>query len=117
MPPIPTPAPGRQPVWIPNTNVFIAASGDLIVQVELASLRSDDLEITGEGRRVRIAGHRRNSEFTAAQTILIHEMHTGPFESVLELPPGFDLARAKANYLNGVLTLVVPKQDTGLNPS
>jgi HSP20 family molecular chaperone IbpA len=103
-----SPAPGRQPVWIPNTNVFISSSGHLIVQVELSSLRSDDLEITIEGRRLRIVGHRRNSEFAAAKTILVHEMHTGPFESVLELPPEFDLTHAKASYLNGVLSIVFP---------
>ena len=110
-----TPAPGRQPVWIPNTNVFIAPSGHLIIQVELSSLRSDDLEITNEGRRLRIAGHRRNSEFATAKDILVHEMQNGPFESVLELPPGFDLAHAKAAYLNGVLTINVPKEQTGLS--
>ena len=30
------------------------------------------------------------------------------FESVLELPPGYDLAQAKANYQNGFLRLDVP---------
>ena len=29
------------------------------------------------------------------------EINYGPFESVLELPPGYDLSQAKAAYLNG----------------
>jgi HSP20 family molecular chaperone IbpA len=80
-----------------------------MVQVELSNLRSDDLEISIEGRRLRVAGHRRNSEFAAAITMLVHQMHTGPFESVVELPPAFALAHAKASYLNGVLSIVFPK--------
>ena len=108
---------GRQPIWIPNTNVFIADSGHLIIQVELSSMRSDDLEIILEGRRLRVAGHRRNSEFSTAKDILVQEIRSGPFESVLDLPPGFDLAHAKAVYLNGVLTIDVPKEDSGPNPA
>jgi HSP20 family molecular chaperone IbpA len=95
MPSILSPAPGRQPVWIPNTNVFIADSGHLMVQVELSSLRSDHLEITVEGFTLRILCHRKNHELAAAKMILVQEMQVGPFESVFELPPQFDLAYAK----------------------
>ena len=36
------------------------------------------------------------------------EINYGPFESVLELPPGYDLGQAKAAYLNGFLRIDVP---------
>jgi HSP20 family molecular chaperone IbpA len=36
------------------------------------------------------------------------EINYGPFESVLELPPGYDLSLAKAAYLNGFLRIDVP---------
>jgi HSP20 family molecular chaperone IbpA len=36
------------------------------------------------------------------------EINYGPFESVLELPPGYDLSQAKAAYLNGFLRIDVP---------
>jgi len=36
------------------------------------------------------------------------EISYGPFESMLELPPGYDLSRAKAIYLNGFLRIDVP---------
>ena len=111
-----THAPSRQPSWIPNTNVFISASGQLIVQVELGGIHSDDLQLTKNGRELRIAGQRRNSEFATAKTILVHEINTGPFESVLELPPGFDLARSSSAFLNGVLRVIVPKKDSSQPP-
>jgi HSP20 family molecular chaperone IbpA len=36
------------------------------------------------------------------------EINYGPFESVLELPAGYDLSQAKAAYLNGFLRIDVP---------
>jgi len=36
------------------------------------------------------------------------EINYGPFESVLELPHGYDLSQAKAAYLNGFLRIDVP---------
>ena len=102
------PAPGDQPVWVPNTNVFISAAGELVVQVELSSMRSENLEITVQENRLRVSGDRPNAAFEAAKTVLVHEMHSGRFESVLELPAGYDLSRATASYLNGALSIFVP---------
>ena len=36
------------------------------------------------------------------------EITYGPFEKVLNLPPGYDLSRAKAAYVNGFLRVDVP---------
>jgi HSP20 family molecular chaperone IbpA len=38
------------------------------------------------------------------------EINYGPFESVLEIPAGYDLSQAKASYLNGFLRIDVPLQ-------
>jgi HSP20 family molecular chaperone IbpA len=36
------------------------------------------------------------------------EISYGPFETALDLPPGYDLSRAKAMYVNGFLRIDVP---------
>jgi HSP20 family molecular chaperone IbpA len=36
------------------------------------------------------------------------EINYGEFESVIELPPGYDLSQAKAAYQNGFLRIDVP---------
>ncbi len=110
MQPMSRPTPGGHPSWVPNTNVFISAVGELVVQVELSAMRSGDLEITVEGSRLRVSGDRTNAAFETATTVLLHEMHSGRFESVLELPAEYDLSRATASYLNGVLTILVTKK-------
>ncbi|HVV02366.1 MAG TPA: Hsp20/alpha crystallin family protein [Verrucomicrobiae bacterium] len=93
--------------WVPNTDVYTTDSG-LVVKVELAGMRSHDLEITVEGNRLRISGTRPDGCRAAKASFLVMEINYGPFESVLELPSGYDLSQAKASYLNGFLRIDVP---------
>ena len=93
--------------WVPNTDVY-ATDGGLVVKVELAGMKSDHLEITIEGSRLRIIGDRPDGCRAAKCNFLVMEINYGPFESVLELPPGYDLRRAKAVYVNGFLRIDVP---------
>jgi HSP20 family protein len=93
--------------WVPNTDVYATDNG-LVVKVELAGMRSDNLEITIEGNRLRISGTRPDGCRAAKCSFLVMEINYGPFESVLELPTGYDLSQAKATYLNGFLRIDVP---------
>jgi HSP20 family molecular chaperone IbpA len=36
------------------------------------------------------------------------EINYGPFETVVEVPQGYDLAQARAVYLNGFLRIDIP---------
>src|SRR5215831_2336991 len=93
--------------WVPNTDVY-ATDGGLVIKVELAGMRSDHLEITVEGNRLKISGTRPDGCRSAKCNFLVMEINYGPFESVLELPQGYDLSQAKAAYLNGFLRIDVP---------
>ena len=95
--------------WVPNTDVYATDNG-LVIKVELAGMRSDNLEITIEGNRLRISGNRPDGCRAPKCSFLVMEINYGPFESVLELPPdsGYDLSQAKAAYLNGFLRIDVP---------
>jgi HSP20 family protein len=93
--------------WVPNTDVYATDNG-LVVKVELAGMRSEHLEITVEGNRLRICGNRPDGCRAAKASFLVMEINYGPFESVLEMPEGYDLSLAKAAYLNGFLRIDVP---------
>jgi HSP20 family protein len=92
---------------VPNTDVYVTDNG-LVVKVELAGMRSEHLEITVEGKRLRISGNRPDGCRAAKCSFLVMEINYGPFESELEVPPGYDLSLAKAAYLNGFLRIDVP---------
>jgi len=93
--------------WIPNTDVYLTDTG-LVIKVELPGMKSENLEITVEGSRLRIAGNRPDCCRAEKCSFLVMEINYGPFESVLELPPGYDLSQAKASYVNGFLRIDVP---------
>lgn len=93
--------------WVPNTDVYSTDAG-LVIKVELPGMKSENLEITVEGSRLHIAGNRPDCCRAPNCSFLVMEINYGPFESVLELPPGYDLGQAKAVYVNGFLRIDVP---------
>lgn len=94
--------------WVPNTDVYSTDDG-MVIKVELAGMKGENLEITVEGNRLRIAGTRPDGCRAPRCNFLVMEISYGPFETVLELPPAYDLARAKATYMNGFLRIDVPE--------
>ncbi len=95
--------------WSPNTDVYVTEEG-LVIKLELAGMRREDLELTVEGRVLRISGQRPDGCRTAKCTFLAMDINYGAFERVIELPRGYDLRRAQAGYLNGFLRIDVPVQ-------
>ena len=93
--------------WTPNTDVYVTDSG-LVIKVELAGMRKEDLQLVIEGNKVRISGHRSDGCRAPKCKFLVMEINYGAFESVIELNDGFDLAKAKAAYQNGFLRIDVP---------
>jgi HSP20 family protein len=102
--------------WVPNTDVYVSEGG-LVVKVELAGMRREDLELVIEGNRVRIAGYRPDGCRSASKCkFLVMEINYGAFETVIELPKGYDLSQARAAYQNGFLRIDVPAQ-AGVAPA
>lgn len=93
--------------WVPNTDIYVTDSG-LVIKVELAGMKSDSLEITVEGQRVRISGVRPDCCRAPHCSFLVMEITYGAFETVMDLPAGYDLSLAKAIYVNGFLRIDVP---------
>lgn len=98
---------GDGPHWVPNTDVYVTDAG-MVIKVELAGVRSENLQIITEGNQLRIMGERPDGCRAAKCNFLVMEINYGSFRSVLELPPGYDLNLAKAAYQNGFLRLDVP---------
>ncbi len=93
--------------WVPNTDVYIM-DGGVVIKVELAGMRREDLELTIEGNRLRISGQRPDGCRAPKCKFLVMEINYGSFESIIELPAGYDLSEAKAAYQNGFLRIDVP---------
>jgi HSP20 family protein len=93
--------------WTPNTDVYLTDSG-LVIKVELAGMKKEDLELTVDGNQLRISGRRDDACRGSSCKFVLMEINYGPFESILDLPPGYDVSNAKASYQNGFLRIDVP---------
>lgn len=98
--------------WGPNTDVYVT-DGLLVIKVELAGMRKQDLELAVEGNRLTITGHRPDGCRAPKCKFLVMEIDYGSFQSVIELPPGYVLSEAKAAYQNGFLRIDVPQEAAG----
>jgi HSP20 family protein len=95
--------------WVPNTDVYVTDTG-VVIKVELSGMHREDLELEIEGQRMKISGQRRDGCRTPGQCkFLVMEINYGVFESMIELPAGYDLNLAKAAYQNGFLRIDVPR--------
>lgn len=92
---------------VPNTDIYATDDG-LVIKVELAGMRSENLQIIVEGNWLRITGQRPDGCRAKKFSFLAMEIDYGPFEKVVEVPSGYDLSQAKASYANGFLRVDVP---------
>jgi HSP20 family protein len=77
------------------------------VIVNLAGIDPDQVNVTAREGALVISGERRRQpcEGRVYQQI---EIEYGPFERLVQLPGDVDLARAKARYDQGLLTIELP---------
>jgi HSP20 family protein len=93
--------------WSPNTDVYLC-EGAVVIKVELAGMQRENLELFVDGNKLRISGQRPDGCRTSKCKFLMMEINYGHFESSIQIPAGYDLARAKATYQNGFLRIDVP---------
>src|SRR2546427_10502839 len=94
--------------WVPNTDVYVTNDA-LVIKVELAGMRREDLDLTVEGNRLMISGQRPDGCRAPKCKFLVMEINYGSFECVIEIPAGYDASQAIAGYQNGFLQIDVPR--------
>jgi HSP20 family protein len=95
--------------WQPDVDVFETEAG-IVVVVELAGVRSDDVRVTVDGEVLRVSGIRRVPERTDLKRLLQMEIAAGPFERRLRIPIAFDRDQVSAHLADGYLTVTLPRR-------
>ena len=98
--------------WLPDVDVFETEKG-VVVRVELAGVRSEDLRVTVDGRTLRISGVRRALDRSDVQRLHQMEIATGPFERRVQIPIPFDRDGVSAHLADGFLMVVLTKRPAG----
>jgi len=80
----------------------------IFIEAELPGFDASGLEITVSGDELVIRGSREAKEHANAQ-LLRRERWSGQFERTVKLPAPIDSEKVSASFVNGVLTLTLPK--------
>ena len=97
----------RSNVWHPPTDVYETETS-VVVKVEAAGMRDDDLEVIVQDDLLLIKGARSDSSERRAY----HQMEIpfGKFSISIKLPANVRTEGADAEYKDGFLTISLPKE-------
>ena len=99
----------RADLWQPPTDVFETPQ-HYIIQMELAGLDREDVEIEVRDRQLLICGQRQPEEGASGGTYHVLERSRGPFARSFQLPPDTDSDHIRAFMDKGLLVVRAAKR-------
>ena len=84
---------------------------DIVVTASLPGMRSDDVEITMTGQTLTLRGEFTADERVSREQYLYRERRVGSFSRTLQLPVRVQGDNAEATFVDGILTLRIPKAE------
>lgn len=94
--------------WQPSFDVTETVDA-YVFKADIPGVKKDDLEITATGNRIEISGKRDVETETKHEKLYAYERQFGTFSRTFTLPDGVDIAHARSELKDGVLTLAIPK--------
>lgn len=102
----------RRGSFNPNADVYLTDRGrTIVVRVELAGVKRDDIKLVVEGATLFLAGIRA-SDVRRAEGVLQKEIEYGYFLKKVQLPSPVQMDAARAEYEDGILNVKLPVADT-----
>jgi HSP20 family protein len=92
--------------WSPSTDLLETVD-QLIIRIEIAGMNQSEFSIRIEPRRVIVSGYRIETHEPGCYHRM--EIPSGDFESEIDLPQAVNPDLAKADYMDGYLTVTLPK--------
>lgn len=97
--------------WRPALDV-VETDGAIVVRVELAGVRSEDVRVVVDGEYLQVSGRRSFARSGETQRHLRMEIAQGSFERVLRTRAAYDPDRVSARLENGILSIELPRRES-----
>lgn len=81
----------------------------LILEMAVAGLAPEDLEVSLEGNKLTVRGQVKPAEDARVRRYYLQEIPHGSFVRTFTLPVEVDASQAKAEFRHGLLRLTMPK--------
>lgn len=95
-------------IWRPQMDVY-EAPGEIILVVEIAGAKREDLHVEIGRKTVKISGRRRIRPLSEDARYRLVEIPYGYFERSLVLPAPIDADQVDATYVDGLLQIRMAK--------
>jgi HSP20 family protein len=99
----------RSNSWSPPTDQY-ETEESYVVRMEIAGMQEEDFDISLENNILHISGARL--ELPERRAYQQMEIRFGKFASAIHLPGPVDIDLTNAEYKNGFLTVVLPKENS-----
>ncbi len=100
--------------WVPDVDIMEDAES-IIVRTELPGMKKEDIEVDVANGVLTIKGEKKEEQEEDKKTWHRREVRYGCFARSFTLPADVKSDEAKATYENGVLTIVLPKEEKALH--
>jgi HSP20 family protein len=101
--------PGSRP-WVPPVDIQ-ETDQSLVVKADVPDMEMKDIDVRLENGTLTLRGHRQFEGQKTEGGWHRVERSYGTFERAFSLPDTVDAEGVKADYKNGVLTVVLPKKE------
>jgi HSP20 family protein len=95
-------------VWRPATDVY-ETEKEFVVRMDVSGLKRDDMKIVLADGCLSISGVRKDSIPKGRKHFHKMEITVGPFERRIPVPRGWEVGEVRAEYVDGVLQVVLEK--------
>jgi HSP20 family protein len=102
---------GYDGVWAPVIDIE-EDRDNFIVKAELPGMKKEDIKISVRSNILALAGERKYDHEEKTKTFHRIERAYGKFVRTITLPSEVDGDKVKANYQDGILTIILPKPET-----
>lgn len=94
--------------WRPPIEVF-ETKRELVIRAEIGGLSLDEIAVQVDDERLIIRGKRTVARPDEMRVYHESRVRYGPFEASVRLPFPIDVSTAKADYVDGFLTVSLPR--------
>jgi HSP20 family protein len=106
---------GKLATWRPTCDVR-ETDQSFLIHAEVPGAKKEDIKLELDGNTLRISGEVKEEKVSKTDTYYHSERSYGNFTRSFALPDNADLDKVKAEHLNGVLTVTVPKKPVNEPP-
>ncbi len=95
---------------LPSMDVY-ETDDEVVVKASLPGLKADDVQISVTGDTLTLRGEFKQEEEKSGAAYHLRERRSGSFERTVGLPVSVQTDKAKADFENGILSILLPKAE------